>query len=170
MDAISLLKADHRKVEELFAKFDELGERAHKTKQRLVTQICRELTLHAAIEERHLYPNAQAAIKEAEDLVLESYEEHHVLKFLVEELELLSPDAERFDAKVTVLKEIVQHHVEEEEKELFPQLRKTLSKQQLAELGERLVASKEELKSTAEKGLPRVTVTMMEEGKTRQRK
>lgn len=161
MDAIKLLKADHRKVEELFEKFEALGERAHKSQAKIVAQICRELTLHAAIEERHLYPNAQVKIEE--DLVLEAYEEHHVVKFLVEELETMSPEAERYAAKVTVLKEIVQHHVEEEETEFFPQLQKVLSKEQLEELGQRLEETRQELMSTAEKGLPRVSITMAKE-------
>jgi len=162
MDAITFLKQEHREVDELFASFDKLGDRAFKSKGRIVAKICRALTLHAAIEERHLYPNAQAVLAET-DLVLEAYEEHHVLKFLVEELEALAPTGERYTAKVTVLKELVQHHVEEEEAELFPQLRKALSKEQLDELGQLLAEGKQSLMSVAERGTPRVSITMTEE-------
>jgi len=120
MDAISLLKKDHRTVTALFARFKKLGDGAKKQKKAVVQQIIRELSVHAAIEEALFYPTARTMVKAKEDLVLEALEEHHVVKWLLQELSGLDPSHERFEAKVTVLEEAVKHHVEEEESDLFP--------------------------------------------------
>jgi Hemerythrin HHE cation binding domain len=111
-DAIALLKADHRKVEELFEKFEKAGS---DRKQALVQQICTELCIHATIEEEIFYPACKDKIED-DDLLEESYVEHDGAKVLIAELLDSEPDAEFYDAKVTVLSEMIKHHVKEEEK------------------------------------------------------
>jgi hemerythrin superfamily protein len=142
MDAITLLKNDHKTVNELFKKFEKAGDNAHKTKAKLVEQIIHELAIHAAVEEVAFYPFIKGVSPDLTDDVLESLEEHHVVKWLLSELETMSPKDERFDAKVTVLIENVRHHVEEEEQEMFPRVRKMLSRSDLQELGEALANAK----------------------------
>jgi hemerythrin superfamily protein len=142
MDAITLLKQDHKTVKKLFADFDKLGDGAHKRQREIVDTLIEELSVHAAIEEQHFYPAARAAVEEAKDEVLESLEEHHVVKWLLSELEDIDTKAERFKAKVTVLKENVLHHADEEEKELFPQVRAAMGRKELQELGARLEEAK----------------------------
>src|SRR5919106_6984890 len=104
MDAITLLKQDHKTVKQLFTQFDKLGDSAYTKKREIVDKLIEELSIHAAIEEQFFYPAARAAVEEAEDNVLESLEEHHVVKWVLSELEGMDPKAERFTAKVTVLK------------------------------------------------------------------
>src|SRR4051812_20626149 len=150
MDATALLKADHREVEMLFKQFEKLGDRALKQKEKLVQKMIRELAVHAAIEEMLFYPTVRmAALKsntkaseDAADLVLESLEEHHIVKWTLSELEKMNATDERFEAKVTVLMENVKHHVEEEEEELFPKVRRLLKPQILDELGDRMMKAK----------------------------
>ena len=142
MDAITLLKDDHRTVEQLFKRFEQAGERAHVRKRQIVDRIIEELSVHAAIEEQVFYPVARAAVQDTEDMVLESLEEHHVVKWLLSELEDMDPAHERFDAKVTVLIESVRHHVEEEESDFFPKVREQLGRNDLADLGEALADAK----------------------------
>jgi hemerythrin superfamily protein len=138
MDAITLLKNDHRTVEELFKKFEQAGDRAFKTKRRLVDEIITELSVHAAIEEQVFYPATREARQENEEMVLEALEEHHLVKLALSELEKMDPADERFTPKVTVLIENVRHHVKEEEGEMFPKVRKALKAAELERLGERL--------------------------------
>ena len=144
MNAITLLKNDHKTVEDLFKRFEKLGPRAVKSKQDVVERIIRELSIHAAIEEMLFYP----AIREAtegtapDDMVLESLEEHHIVKWVLSELENMPAGHERFDAKVTVLIENVRHHVKDEEKDLFPQVNKLLGRGALDELGEAMAKAK----------------------------
>jgi hemerythrin superfamily protein len=142
MDAITLLKNDHKTVNELFKKFEKAGDNAHKTKAKLVEQIIHELAIHAVIEEVAFYPFIKGVSADLTDDVLESLEEHHVVKWLLSELETMSPKDERFDAKVTVLIENVRHHVEEEEQDMFPRVRKMLSRSDLQELGDALANAK----------------------------
>lgn len=141
-DAIAVLKADHRTVEELFAKFEAAGDAAHKTKHKLVERIVRELSIHAAIEELVFYPVVRAMSDELDKTVLESLEEHHVVKWLLSELDGMPAEHERFDAKTMVLIENVRHHVEEEEKELFADVREAADRRTLVELGEALETAK----------------------------
>ncbi|CAN5621377.1 hemerythrin domain-containing protein [soil metagenome] len=123
IDAITLLKDDHKTVERLFKRFEKAGDRAFKTKGDLVEEIIRELSIQAEIEEQIFYPAVRAAeVPGAKDDVLERLEEHLVVKRLLADLEKMDPEHERFDAKVTVLIENVRHHVEEEEDELFPEV------------------------------------------------
>jgi hemerythrin superfamily protein len=150
MDAIALLTRDHQEVDRLFKQFENLTERAQKSKKKLVLKMVRELAIHAAIEEMLFYPAVRtAALKastragqSAADTVLESLEEHHIVKWTLSELEKMSPEDERFDAKVTVLMESVRHHVEEENDELFPKARKLLGAEMLEELGQRMEKAK----------------------------
>jgi hemerythrin superfamily protein len=142
MDAITLLKDDHQTVEQLFKRFEKAGDRAHVQKRQIVDRIIEELSVHAAIEEQVFYPVARAAVPKTEDLVLESLEEHHVVKWLLSELVDMDPAHERFDAKVTVLIENVRHHVEEEESDFFPKVRKQLGRKELTDLGETMADAK----------------------------
>lgn len=142
MDAITLLKTDHKTVEKLFKAFEKAGDGAEKTKQGLVEQIIEELSVHAAIEELVFYPAIRDEVPDVADEVLESLEEHHIVKWTLSELDGMAPDHERFDAKVTVLIESVRHHVKEEETELFPQVRSALGRKRLGEIGDALDAAK----------------------------
>ena len=112
MDAIAMLKADHRKVEELFETFENTNGKA--TKQRLAEQICLELKVHTAIEEEIFYPACRGKIED--DLVDEAYVEHDSAKLLINEIEAGGPDEAFYNAKVKVLSEMIEHHVGEEEK------------------------------------------------------
>jgi hemerythrin superfamily protein len=146
VDAVALIKADHREVEKLFHEFEDAGDRAYKTKQQLVSQIIKELEVHATIEEEIYYPAVDAkAKKDGKELVAEAVEEHHVVKVLLGELATMSAEDDAFDAKVTVLIENVRHHVEEEEEELLPQSEKILGDEELARLGEAMAARKQQL-------------------------
>jgi hemerythrin superfamily protein len=143
VDAIVLLKDDHKKVERLFKEFEKTKESATPSaKRELVDQVLYELTTHAFIEETIFYPAAKEAAPDSKEHVLESVEEHHVVAWLLSELKDLDPEHETFDAKTTVLIENVRHHVEEEEKEWFPQVRKAMGRKRLAELGDQLEAAK----------------------------
>ena len=150
MDAISLLTRDHREVEQLFKQFEKLTERAQKSKKKIVNKLVRELAIHSAIEEMLFYPAVRtAALKagtragtSAARTVLESLEEHHIVKWTLSELDRLDPDDERYDVKVAVLTESVRHHVEEEEGDLFPKAKKLLGEEMLEELGQRMEKAK----------------------------
>lgn len=141
MDAITMLKQDHKDVEQLFKRFEKAGDGAYVEKRRIVDQIIEALSTHAAIEEQLFYPVSRATVDQTEDDVLESLEEHHVVKWLLSELDSMPPQHERFDAKVTVLIENVRHHVEEEEQELFPKVRDELGRGALNDLGEAMAAA-----------------------------
>ena len=143
MNAIEVLKRDHETVEGLFTKFEAAGPRAHKTKRDLVDRMIKELSIHAEIEEMVFYPAVREALPEDEhDIVLESLEEHHVVKLVLSELEHMPAEHERFDAKVTVLIENVRHHVEEEEQEMFPDVAKRLDADVLEDIGKALTEAK----------------------------
>jgi hemerythrin superfamily protein len=137
-DAIVLLKADHKEIRRLFREFEGAGDNAVKTRGRLVDQMISLLTVHTYIENEVMYPEVRQLVPDLEDDVLESYEEHHVADVLCAELSAMSPDAERFEAKTTVLIENVTHHIEEEEQDWFPKVRAALGRKQLQEIGGRL--------------------------------
>ena len=143
MNALTLLKQDHNNVDELFTRFEQLGDGDATEKRAVVEKIIEHLSIHAAIEEQVFYPAVQDAVDEAEDDLLEALEEHHVAKLTLSELEKMGPDDKRFDAKVRVLIESVRHHVEEEENELFPKVREAMTNEQLMDLGELLDKTKE---------------------------
>ena len=134
-DATALLEQDHREVKKLFKQYEKLGEKAYTSKREVVDRIITELSVHAAIEEQVFYPAVRESVPKEEDTVLESLEEHHVVKWVLSELEKMSPEDERFDAKVTVLIENVRHHIEEEEEEWFPKVREGLDRKTLQEIG-----------------------------------
>ena len=139
-DAIVLLKDDHKEIRRLFREFEQAGEKAEKTKGRLVENILEALTVHTYIENECMYPEVRRLMPDVEDDVLESYEEHHVADVLCMELATMSPGDERFDAKTTVLIENVSHHMDEEEQEWFPQVRAGLSRKVLQEIGAEMEA------------------------------
>lgn len=124
-DAITLLTEDHEKVKEMFEQYEGLGDRAHASKKKLATQICTELTKHATAEEEIFYPAMKAAgSKDDEDLVDEATVEHASAKELIAQIMAMEATEELFDAKVKVLGELIEHHVKEEEDEMFPKARK----------------------------------------------
>jgi hemerythrin-like domain-containing protein len=125
VDAVKLLKDDHKKVKDLFRQFEKA--RSADRKKSIADEVIHELTVHAAIEEEIFYPAAKAkADKEGKALVAEAVEEHHVVKVLMAELQAIPEANEQFVAKFTVLIENVEHHIEEEEKEMLPDARKAL--------------------------------------------
>ena len=139
-DALALLKADHELVQDLFDKFQKA--RTDKQKATLAEQICTELTIHAQIEEEIFYPAVREAIED-DDLMDEADVEHAGAKDLIAQIEASDPGEDHFDAKVTVLGEYVKHHVEEEQSEMFPKVRK--AELDLNELGSEMRARKDEL-------------------------
>jgi hemerythrin-like domain-containing protein len=141
-DAIVVLKADHKELKALFGKFERAGENATKSKGDLVKKMIELLTMHTYIENEVMYPEVRKLLPDLEDDILESYEEHHVADVLVMELAALRPDAERFDAKTTVLIENVTHHIDEEEQDWFPKVRAGLGRKQLTDIGTRLLEAK----------------------------
>jgi hemerythrin superfamily protein len=148
VDGIVLLKEDHKAVERLFKEFEKTHEKATPdAKRQLVDKILDALVTHAYIEETIFYPAARADVPETKEHVLESVEEHHVVAWLLSEVRTLDPADETFDAKVTVLIENVRHHVEEEEQEWFPEVRKALGRKRLTELGERMEKARAEAPS-----------------------
>jgi hemerythrin superfamily protein len=137
-NAIEMLREDHRKVKDLFENFEQSE---GSSKEQICQQAIVELETHAALEEEIFYPAAEELIDEKE-LIDEAMEEHHVVKLVMAELKKMSADDERFDAKFKVMAESVKHHIEEEESELFPQLKGKLDEQGL---GEEMQTRKEEL-------------------------
>lgn len=149
MNAFTLLKADHKKVAGILEKLDATTERGIKTREELFGQLKSELDLHAHIEETILYPALEEA-DETREITLEAYEEHRLVKQLLGELESMDKSEEQWTARFTVLKENIEHHVEEEEGEMFKKARKVLSEAEAEDLGARLEAAKNEpMKSAA---------------------
>jgi hypothetical protein len=161
MDAVALLKADHRKVEDLFEQFEKAS--GDGRKEKIAKQICLELSVHATIEEEIFYPACEGKVDE--DLLKESYVEHDGAKLLIAEILKGGPDDEFYDSKVKVLSEEIEHHVQEEEKRmegLFAQARK--AGLDMEALGDQLTSRKTELteKFTAD-GIPMPTLTTMDQ-------
>ena len=158
-DAVALLKADHRTVENLFASFESARDSGRKEK--LARQICTELKIHAMIEEEIFYPALDGKIEE--DLLKEAYVEHDGAKILINDIEAGAPSDEFYDAKVKVLSEQIEHHVEEEEQRIegmFAQARK--AGLDMDALGEQLSARKSELVASYQKGgVPKPELTTM---------
>ena len=151
MDAIALLEADHRKVKKLLTELEATTERGVKTRSELFATIKGELTLHEIVEEEIFYPELKAHPK-ARDIVLEGYEEHHVVDVLMSELEALDVSDETWGAKAEVMKENIEHHIEEEEGEMFTQARKIFDRAELDDLGARMEARK--ISAGRELGIP----------------
>lgn len=141
-DAIKLLEADHRQVDKWFKEFEATN--GEKTKAKLVEQICTALKVHTQIEEEIFYPASREALSsDQEEMVDEAVVEHAAAKNLIAEIEAMEVGDELFDAKVKVLQEMIEHHVEEEEKEYFPATRKT--DMDMEAIGMQLASRKEEL-------------------------
>ena len=143
MNPFNLLKSDHEKVAGILSSIEETTERAAKGRDELFARLKDELDLHARIEEEIFYPALEDS-EETRDVTLEAYEEHNLVKQLLAELESQPKDTEEWTAKFTVLKENVEHHVEEEEGEMFPKARKVLSEEEIETLGDRLQAAKKQ--------------------------
>jgi hemerythrin-like domain-containing protein len=149
MDAIKLIKEDHKTVEALFKRFEAAGSRAYKTKRSIADRVIQELTVHVAIEEQVLYPIMQQYLPRGDELVHEATVEHAEAKKALATMTSLSGDDPLLDAKMAELIGGVRHHVKEEEGEMLPQLRKAMGTNELEELGERLRQAKKSRKRAA---------------------
>jgi Hemerythrin HHE cation binding domain len=145
MDALKLLKADHDEVKKMLGTLEETTERAVKTREEVFTKLKSELEIHEAIEEEIFYPALKDHPK-TKAIALEGYEEHHVVDTVMGEMLGLSVGDETWTAKFTVMKENLEHHIEEEEGEMFGQARQVFDKAELLDLGERMEARKAALK------------------------
>jgi hemerythrin-like domain-containing protein len=145
MNAFQLLKEDHQKVSGIFQQLEPTTERATKTRTELFAKLKQELDIHAHIEETIFYPSIKREA-ETREIVLEGFEEHHVIKTLLKELEGMEVESEQWAAKLKVLQENVEHHVEEEEGEMFQKARQVLSEEQIKRLGEQMEAEKQRIK------------------------
>ena len=144
MNAIALLEEDHRKMKKLLSELESTTERGVKTREELFATVKDELTVHETIEEEIFYP----ALKEhpkTKEITLEAYEEHHVVDMVMAEIEGVPFDDERWGAKFKVMKENIEHHIEEEEKEMFKQARQAFEEDELEALGERMKARKDQM-------------------------
>jgi hemerythrin superfamily protein len=148
VNAIEMLKQQHREVEELFEELEGAGENAKKTKERLFVQIADAMAIHAEIEEKLFYPESKT--DDTEELLREAVEEHLSVKRVIADLMESGPEDDQFDARCKVLKEQVEHHVEEEESELFPKVQKICSKEELEDLGSRMQQMAEQLEEEGE--------------------
>jgi len=147
VDPVKLLKDDHKKVKDLFRQFEKA--RSADRKKAIAEEVFHELEVHAAIEEEMFYPAAkEKADKEGKELVAEAVEEHHVVKVLIGELQQMREVNEQFEAKFTVLIENVEHHIEEEEKEMLPDAKKALG-DEIEALGDRMERRKSQLMAAA---------------------
>jgi hemerythrin superfamily protein len=144
MNAMTLLKEDHQKVKKMLAELESTTERGVKTREELFGKIKQELVVHEAIEEEIFYPALKNHPK-TKEIALEAYEEHHVVDMVMAELEGVAYDDEKWGAKFTVMKENLEHHIEEEEDEMFKQAQQVFDEDELAQLGENMEARKKEL-------------------------
>jgi hypothetical protein len=154
MDALTLLKTDHDKVKRLLTELEKTTERGVKTRSELFATIKGELTIHETIEEEIFYP-ALMEVAKTREITLEGYEEHHVVDLLMGELEDLDVSDESWGAKAKVMKENIEHHIEEEEGEMFKKTRQVFDLSELDELGERMQARRES--AAQELGIPLAT-------------
>ncbi|HEY2774630.1 MAG TPA: hemerythrin domain-containing protein [Candidatus Binatia bacterium] len=146
-DALSMLKADHDKVRGLLAQLEKSTERSADKREELLARIALELEIHTTLEEEIFYPAYRDAVKKREDrkLYQEAIEEHHVVDLVMPEIEDTDPGTEVFSAKAKVLKDVVEHHAEEEETRMFPRARKVMEADELKKLAARMEARKTEL-------------------------
>lgn len=162
-NAITMLKSDHVAVKRLLRELDQTSERATRQREQLVARIERALTIHSQLEEELFYPafKKMAEDTEAEDLFYEAAEEHHVVDMVLPELKAAQTKSPEFGAKATVLRELVEHHIREEEGEMFPQARRLMSDAQLRELGEAMETRKETLEARWPSGVKKAPPAKM---------
>ncbi len=141
MSAIDVLKQDHRTVEQLFGQYQEAAASPER-KREIVNQIIRELSVHAAIEEEILYPTVRESLPDGDELAQESLQEHHQVKQVLSDLDAMAPDDPELDQRLGRVMEDFQHHVEEEEGEMFPKLQQVLDEESLADVGRELEEAK----------------------------
>lgn len=158
MDAIQVLKQQHQEVKQLFEQCKSLGERAFKSREAIAQQICEKLTIHDRLEHDVFYP-AVMQVQEGKSEVLEGLEEHHLIKIMLKQISDMEASEETYNAKLTVLEELVLHHVQEEEEKMFPLATSSLGKDQLDALGQQLT----DLTSELEGQEPEVTITMLDQ-------
>lgn len=145
MNAVQLLLKDHEEIKDFFKQFEEAGERAYKKKQSIAQETIKELRAHSQLEERIFYPAVQEkGSKEIKDLILEGIEEHRVADFMMGRIEQTDPEDKLFAARYKVLTESVQHHLKEEERQVFPEARKVLA-DDLDRLGAEMEALEKQL-------------------------
>ena len=144
MNAITLLEEDHRQMKKLLSELESTTERGVKTREELFGKVKEELTVHETIEEEIFYPALKDHPK-TKEITLEAYEEHHVVDMVMAEIEGVSYDDEAWGAKFKVMKENIEHHIEEEENEMFKQARQVFGEEELEALGERMATRKEQL-------------------------
>ena len=156
-NAITMLKSDHATVKRLLRELSETGDRAVKQREELVAQIERDLKMHAQLEEEVFYPAFQAAAQgdEAEDLFYEAAEEHHIVDMVLPALKAANPKSHEFKAKAKVLKELVEHHIREEETQMFVEARKMFGDEELRELGDMMQARRDTIEAMWENPLLR---------------
>lgn len=144
-NAITMLKSDHATIKRLLRELSETTERAAKQRDQLVAQLEREVKMHAQIEEEVFYPAFKAATRrsEAEDLFYEAAEEHHVVDMVLPTLKTANSKSKEFTAKAKVLKELIEHHIKEEETQMFVEARQRFNEEQLQELGDMMQARKD---------------------------
>ena len=148
MDAMELLKNDHEQVKKILEEIDSTTEKGVKTREELFTKFKSEMTVHERIEEEIFYPRLTEQAK-TKEIALEGFEEHHVVDMVMAELDDVPFDDETWGAKFTVMKENIEHHVEEEEGEMFKLARQALESDELEELGARMEARKKELQEAS---------------------
>jgi len=146
MNAITMLKTDHDKLKDLLNELETTTERGIKTRQELFATIKGELTVHEMIEEEIFYPALKSHPK-AKDIVLEGYQEHHVVDLLMGELESLDVDDEAWGPKAIVMKENIEHHIEEEEGDMFKKARQVFDESELEDLGAEMAARRKSAQS-----------------------
>jgi hemerythrin superfamily protein len=146
-DAIALLKEDHAKVRKLLAQLESSSERSGNRRQQLLSSIEQELKLHTRMEEELFYPAFRHAAQKKDDreLYFEAIEEHHVVDLVLPEIKKSATGSEQFAAKAKVLRDLVEHHASEEEREMFPRAKKLMDREELVNLGERLAQAKTSL-------------------------
>lgn len=157
MNAVDFLKQQHQEVKQLFEQFKSSTSEGEDA-QGIVRQLCDNLVIHDKLEHDILYP-ALLKHEETKDIVLEGLEEHHLMKIVLKQLASLDATDESYKAKVTVLQEVVQHHIEEEESEMFNQAKKVLGEESLTRMGEQMQQLTEQFKAQE----PQFTVTMLRE-------
>ena len=176
-DAISMLKKDHQKVRQLLAKLEKTTERSARQREELLAQIENEVKVHTTIEEEIFYPAYKDAVRSKSDkeLYFEAIEEHHVVDLVMPEIKSTDSRSEEFAAKAKVLKDLIEHHAEEEEKEMFPKTRKAMDTSELRELGQELQQRKRQLMGqpptrNVEFRLARITGSMGRGGRNKSRR